>query len=246
MRRTFAEYKRDVLHALGNPASDELDISAGEIVNDALEHLAAMHPWQWLSTGQQDLDTVQDQPYIVLPDDFGTLIALEHSDSWARQMIPTTWPELLKMRGDPIDSWNWSYWYVINTGNVDPAAPEAGLTAPRLELYPTPAGSEAAAIRIVYRRHLRRLVADSDVPQWPAYMDRPLSLLARDFASVDYDDNPESAYSRSFARVLRDAMNHDGLSRRSFGQMRGGLHPKTPAVSPLYPSTIPDPINLGN
>ena len=240
-RRTFADYKSDVLHALGNPPEGEMEISPAMIVNDALEHLAAMHPWNWLSTGETQLDVTGGQDYVELPADFGMLIALEHEDTWARAMIPTSWDDLLRMRGEPVDSWSWSYWYVINTGNVEEGDEDAGLSLPTLNLYPTPDSDATGAIRLVYRRFLRRLLDDADRPQWPSYMDRPLSLLARSFASIDYDDDPQSAYTARFQRVIQDCLTPDGPSPGSLGGMRGGLRPRTNPVTPFYPQSVPNP-----
>lgn len=241
-RRTFADYKTQVLHALGNPDEADLDITAASIVNDALEHIAAMHEWNWLTTGQVSLDITADQDYVELPADFGALVALEHSEGWARSMIPTTWQDLLRMRQDVIHDWTWSYWYVINTGNVEVGQEDAGLTLATLNLYPTPADDFPGALSMVYRRFLRRLKDDTDRPQWPAYMDRPLSLLARAFASTDYDDDPESAYTQEFRRVIGDCISKDGLMRKSFGQMRSGLFGMPQVISPFYPRSIPDPV----
>jgi hypothetical protein len=242
-RRTFASYKREVLHALGNPDESTLDITAGAIVNDALEHIAAMHEWRWLTTGQASLSIVGGQSYVALPADFGTLTALEHDQSWSAFMTPVTWATLIRLRTDPVESWAAGYFYVISTGNVESGEEDAGLSLPTIELYPTPATDADDALMIVYRRFLRRLSHDDDRPQWPAYMDRPLSLLARAFASTDYDDDPASAYSREFSALMGDCITKDGLSARSFGQMGGGAVAGRVRATPFgYPNRgIPDP-----
>lgn len=244
-RRTFARYKAEVVHALGNPDTTSLPIAAADIVNDAVEHISAMHTWSWLSTGQISLNITGGQSYVLLPTDFDTPIALEHTNGFARQMIPTTWQDLLQRRQQAIQDWAWSYWYVINTGNVTAGSEDAGLAASRLELYPTPQDTLANAIQIVYRRKLRRMVADNDVPEWPSYMDRLCSLLARAFATTDYDDNPEAAYTAEFSALLTTCIETDGLAQGSLGTPRGGLWPRTVPVSPFYPQNIPNPINEG-
>lgn len=241
-RRTFASYKTQVLHALGNPDTSDLSISAGDIVNDALEHIAAMHEWRWKSTGEQQLDLTADQDYVELPADYGELIAIEHDESWTDQMIPVSWQTLLWFRQHPIRSWTSGFFYVINTGNVELGSEEVGLTLPTINLYPTPSASQTGAIKIVYRRFLRRLVDTDDRPQWPAYMDRPLSLLARAFASTDYDDDPESAYTAEFRSMIIDCMKRDGLSVRSYGVGHGAVHPRRRLTPFGYPDRgIPDP-----
>lgn len=242
-RRTYADYKNQVLNALGNPAEADLDITPATIVNDALEHIAAMHRWNWLSTGEKRLDITASQDYVELPADFGSLIAIDHASGFARQMVPTSWETLLQMRKGEIDDWDRSYWYTINLGNVEAGNEDAGLSLPTLNLYPTPSASETDAIAIVYRRYLRRLHSDTDVPQWPAYMDRLLSNLARAFAKTDYDEEPESAYTAELRTLIADVMAHDGLARGSFGVPRGGLYPRTLPLSPFYPTSIPDPVH---
>lgn len=242
-RRTFASYKREVLHALGDPDEDELTISPGDIVNDALEHIAAIHEWNWLTTGHQTLSITGGQDYVELPADFGALVALEHDQGWTNHMSEVTWDTMLWLRTQPIEAWDAGFFYTINTGNVEQGEEDAGLTLPTLNLYPTPADDQADALQIVYRRFLRRLVADTDRPQWPAYMDRPLSLLARSFATTDYDDNPESAYTTEFRVLIADCMSKDGLSRRSFGVMGNALLPARRLTPFGYPNHgIPDPV----
>ena len=241
-RRTFSSYKTIVLHSLGNPDTSDLAISAGDIVNDALEHIANMHPWQWCSTGEQSLDIVEDQDYIELPADFGTPIAIEHDQNWTDQMVPVTWATLLWLRQHPIISWTSGFFYVINTGNVELGQEDAGLSLPTIALYPTPSATRADGVKIVYRRFLRRLVADTDRPQWPAYMDRMLTLLSRSMASVDYDDDPTNAYTPQFKEMLPDLMYQDGLSVQSFGVGAGAVQARRRATPFGYPdSGIPDP-----
>lgn len=244
-RRTFAQYKLDALFALGMESGDDTgNIDVGAVVNDALEHIVAMHEWNWLSTGEQSLDVVADQDYIELPADFGTLLALQHKEGWARSMIPTTWEQMLRMRATTIQNWSWSFWYVIQTGNVAVGDEDAGLDLPTLALYPTPADDETGAISLVYRRFIRRLTDDTDRPQWPAYMDRALSVLARAFILGDFDaeNMPQTTEGQQFAGILPDLKVKDGLSRRSFGLQLGGLIPRQTPVSPFYPQNIPDPV----
>lgn len=242
-RRTFADYKKQVLHALGNPAEAGLDISPATVVNDALEHIAALHHWRWLQTGHVKLSITANQDYVELPADFGSLSAIKHSSGFTRVMIPTSWDHILELRQSDVRDWDRSYWYVINLGNVELGQEDAGLTLPTLNLYPTPSTNEPDAIAMVYRRYLRRLVADTDRPQWPAYVDRLLSLLARSFATTDYDDNPESAYTAEVRTLLPDLIAHDGLAAGSFGLARGGLYPRTTPISPFYPSAgVPGPV----
>jgi len=246
-RRTFEQYRKDVLHEIGLRIGDDTgDLDVDLTINDALEHIAAMHEWNWLSTGSNVLSITGGQDNVPMPADFGTLIAIEHDEGFTREMIPTTWQNLLRLRQGSIQEWSRSYWYVIQTGNVATGDEDAGLDLPTLELYPTPADDEDDAIKIVYRRFLRRLRDSDDFPQWPAYMDRPLSLLSRAMVNLDWEDNPQSAVMIQFQQLLPDLKVKDGLDRRSFGVQRGGLWPRTTPISPFYPRGIPDPTSPGS
>lgn len=245
-RRTFLEYKNQVLHALGNPDSTELDITPEDIVNDALEHLAAMHTWRWLQTSTVSLSIVAGQEYVELPADFGMLIAIEYKSSWVNDFIEAPIARILNWRNASASTTDvgGGYYYAISTGVVK-GTPAEGLDAPRLELYPTPADNDADAIQLIHRRFLRRMTADADVPQWPSYMDRALSMLARSMAKTDYDDDPESAYTTEFRNLIPDLMSRDGLSIKSHGQMKSGVLPARGGVPFGYPDAgIPDPVNI--
>jgi len=247
-RRTFADYKAEVLYALGlesNQDSQLDELKAERIVNDALEFVADLHAWSWLETGQQSLDIVADQDYVELPEDYGAMIGVEHVDGYSRTMIPTTWPHLLKLRQDSINDWSRSYWYVVNLGNVETGEEDAGLSLPTLNLYPTPSESVTGGLQIVYRRFLRRMTADTDRPQWPAYMDRFLSLIARGFAKLDHDDDAVSADMQQAQQMLPNLLRRDGERKPSRGVMRGGLFPRTTPISPFYPRNIPNPTPIG-
>lgn len=78
-------------------------------------------------------------------------------------------------------------------------------------------------------------------------MDRPCTLLARAFASTDYDDDPESAYTAEFRTLINDCMVKDGLSVQSFGVSNGAVHPRRRITPFGYPDRgIPEPSNFGN
>lgn len=241
-RRTLAEYRKDVLHSIGNPESSELDIDVDQIINDALEQLVAMHEWRWLTVGQATLDITADQDYVELPSDFGTLKWIEHDEGFTRVMIPVPWRELIRLRQDSVQNYSRSFWYTINTGNVELGDEDAGLSLSTIELYPTPASDALDGLNIVYNRNIRRLKDATDRPQWPANMDRLLSLLARAMASTDFDDEVSSAYMAEFNLLFESQKVKDGLSVASFGLQRGGLWPRTTPISPFYPKQIPDPV----
>jgi len=246
-RRTFLDYQNEVLNALGNPDPASLSIAPSTIVNDAIEYIVSMNEWNWISTGQQSLDIIADQDHVTLPADFGTLQAIEFQQSWAEIMTPVNWETLLWLRQNPLEAWTSGYFYTIATGNVEVGQEDAGLTLATIAIYPTPAADDLDAIQVVYRRFIRRLVNNSDRPQWPPYMDRLGSLLARSYAMTDYDDNASNAYQQQFQVEVADALNKDGAAVKSFGIPAGAVSSLRRLTPFGYPDNgIPDPTNFSN
>lgn len=242
-RRTYSDYKAAVVHALG--AEPATGVDKGRVVNDAMKHLASVRSWHWLVGGPVSLTVTQDQSYVDLPADFGEEISVTYPGSFANTMIRTDISTLEAMRANPITVANFSYYYTIISG-VGPASPQTspdplvGLGAPRLELYPTPGTTVADALTIVYRRELKELGNDSDVPLIPEWMDYALELLCRAFAMTLEDDNPDNAPQRRFDQMLPELIRKDISLKPRRGVMRGGLYPRG-YFDPFYPASVGDP-----
>lgn len=238
-RRTFAEYKAAVTHALGGePAAG---FTTAQIVNDALLHLGSMYSWKWRRGGPVTLSLTADQPYVELPLDFGELESLTYPGSVQKAMIPTTMSQIQQLRASESTPVGYIFYYAINTGESDAAYPELGLGLSLIELYPTPRADEPGALTIVYRRDLPKLVNDDDIPMIPEWMDWALVLLCRAKAHIIEDDDPNSASMVAFDKEITNHFQRDSMSQRRLGVMRGGLHSNVDGADPRYPSSIGDP-----
>lgn len=185
-------------------------------------------------------------PYVNLPADFGELVAMHYPGSFARNMVPTTLEQILWYRSNPITSVSFTYYYAINSGRgpISPQTspdPMTGLSAPRIELYPAPDASVSDAIAIAYRRELKELGNDNDIPLVPEWLDYPLELLCRSFAMTLEDDNPNNSAQQMFERLWPTLVRRDCMTQSRRGPMKGGLHAVDTFVHPFYPESIGDP-----
>ncbi len=238
-RRTFAEYKAEVEHALGNTPS--AGITTAGIVADALNSLCASRSWKWRRGGPVTADLTSGQEYVELPLDFGELTTIEYPGTVLRGMIPTSMATIERLRASTVSPSLFGFYYAVSTGNIDEAFPENGLSVPTLELYPTPTATVTDALRITYLRDVPEMDTDTDIPQIPIWMDRAFALLCRAIAHELEDDDASSAARKAFDRELADCIRRDASSQTKYGTMAGGLYPHAEGLDPFYPSNIGDP-----
>lgn len=238
-RRTFAEYKASVVHALG--AEPSTGVTSEEVVNDALEQLCMMLPWKWRRGGPVTLDIVADQPYVELPQDFGEEENLTYPGSVAKSMVRITMAEIEGLRANTSQPTGFTYYYAINSGSLDESNREEGLTVNTIELFPTPSSSVTDAFTLTYFRNVDRLEEDTDVPQIPPWMDLALDYLCRSIAKTLEDEDPNSAAQQAFDKIVPQLLRRDAMTQRRYGIMRGGLYPANVPIDPMYPSSIGDP-----
>lgn len=250
-RRTFADYKLSIQHALGNaPATGE---STTELVNDALQHLCSMYPWTWLRGGPVSLTLTADQNYVELPQDFAEIESLNYPGTVARQMLKSTVEEIERLRSYTTLPPGFVFTYAVNSGQteedfivrqggtVDPSDPTLGLSVNVLEIYPTPTDTVVDALSLVYRRQVDRLTEDADIPPIPVWMDYAFDLLCRSFAMTLEDDNPANSAQQMFDKIIPTLIRRDADTQRRPGVMKGGLWPRSVSVDPFYPTHIGDP-----
>lgn len=250
-RRTFADYKLAIQHALGNaPATG---VTTTELANDALQHFCSLYPWSWLRGGPVALDLTADQDYVELPQDFGQIESLTYPGSTSRQMIQTTIEDIERMRSYTTLPPGFVFYYAVNSGQteedliirqggtVNPSDPTLGLSINVLEIYPTPSATITDALSLVYRRQVDRMEEDDDIPPIPVWCDYPLDLLCRSLAMTVEDDNPGNSAQSMFDKMVPTLIRRDQDTQRRRGIMKGGLYPRSSPSDPFYPSSIGDP-----
>ena len=203
--------------------------------------------------GDTDIDGTLPRPYVPLPDDFSEEYSVNYPSSFARNMIRSTLAEIEMLRADPINAADYVYRYAVRSGVqagisssvTSPQSspdPLAGLSPPRLELYPEPPADVSAAIVVTYKRQLLPLVSETDVPLIPTWMEYGLELLIRAFAHTVEDANAASAAQQAFNNLLPELIRRDSNLQQRLGVMAGGLHPRRAYVDPFFPDgDIADP-----
>lgn len=238
--RNLAAYKAIVEQTIG--ATPSTGFTTTEIVNDALKHLETMHSWNWLMAGPRSLSLTAGQNYVELPADFAEMESLQYPGTFVRSMLPTTLIELEMLRSIQVFPPAFAYYYATNLGAIDQTNPEDGLSVPTLELFPTPQSDEIDALTIWYRRKVSNLSSDTDVPQFPDWIEPMFVQIVRHYAYLYEDDNPGNSAASQVDMLAPQMMARDARVQRRRGVMRGQSDMDINYTSPFYPGNgIGDP-----
>jgi hypothetical protein len=214
---TLAKMKTIVKQALGKTSFDST-FDLREVCNDALQLLVTAHAWTWREAALA-VDTVADQAYVNLPTDFAEFVTDAHSseDVIFGNMGKANLDDITRWRTTQLSGVASSTRYALTVvgGTTESDAPRY-----RLELWPTP--NQVFPITGRYRRVIRKLVNDADVPDVPVAFHQLLRRILR--AHAFEEDDQADAASRAWQRVnemLPTLINLDGGAETNLGRMRG-------------------------
>jgi hypothetical protein len=192
--RSLADY----IDAAEAAVAGRLDSRNGAIaiVNDAGTHMVSSHAWPWLVRPPLGLPLVAGQTFISLPDDFRRLISLEVAGSSYQGIEETSLSRLVQFRES----------FEVDTGVYLYALSYRSAGTPQLEIFPTPASSEANAFTLVYEAGWLTLTNNGQVPAMPADMEPLLVEYVRAFA--------RGSLKSEFAAKMIDGVDGSGLSVR--------------------------------
>jgi len=223
MAITLATLKQHVQHALGGSVASQLDETS--IINEAGRYMF-LSPWKFRERPPATLTFVSEQDYVLLPEDFGEVVAANMTDGLVRSFTFTTFQDLVQRRSTSTGVTN-HYWIAIS----HPAASEEGSAqpAPRMELYPTPTSGDQ--ITVAYRAKWKELSSDGDAALVPDYAESALVSAVRAFA-LGYE---EEGLEMRLAEIENGALwirlkEKDGLIQPDYGPIRGS------ALSQIQPS----------
>jgi hypothetical protein len=153
MAYTFLQLKRIAEHALGSTPDSR--ISSSFIVNEAIQHLTTVHPWQWRKRFTL-LTLTADQASVALPATCGgeiLSVAFATNTNAAREILQVSYADFMELQRRGSTGSNLYYCLTPNTdGN-----------AWQLNLYPTPESTESNALRVSYDAILTRYTDDDSV-----------------------------------------------------------------------------------
>lgn len=210
-RRTIQGYLDMMRHRLGKvPASRHVLIDtlneAGRALFIAAEGEPHYHTWSWATAENVQLLIPAGVDRVPLPDDFGSLVAIEEEDRVVGSVQQTTAGHLLELRADTTTS-NLTLWVAFDVGESQ-LNPEVG---PRkvAAIYPVQ-GDERTDIRMTYNRTWIDVHSDDTgrIPNIPPEWDRLLRLMAQAFA-VEIEDGTNPFDNDPYAAELSRLVSFD-------------------------------------
>ena len=223
MALTLATLKQHVQHALGGSVSSQLDETS--IINEAGRYMF-LSPWKFRERPPAIISFVAAQNHVLLPEDFGEVVAANMTDGLVRSFTFTTFHDLVQRRSTSTGVTN-HYWIAISPPT--PGSSAEGVPAPRMELYPTPTSGDQ--ITVAYRAKWKELSSDESVALIPDYAESALVSAVRAFA-LGYE---EEGLEMRLAEIENGALwirlkEKDGLIQPDYGPIRGS------ALSQIQPS----------
>lgn len=225
MARTLAQLRLVGTHAGGGGAPaivfTDATTTLDTYINDAGRYLCTMRQWNFLARDPLNLDFVAAQAYIALPSDFGQLLSIAGQNSIAQPFRMTSMQQILELRTSLIAVSSGAY-----VGALDHPTQVNVTTvpaAPKLQLYPTPASNETAALVCQYRAGWTALSSATDVANIPAAFDGLLDELVAAWVK----GKARNALQAMLGEVENGPMvanlnRYDGGEQNDFGPPEGG------------------------
>ena len=222
MTLTNKQLKGYVQLAVGGDPSTTPSITVGErisqIINHAGEHLYT-RAWRFRERTAQDLGTTASQSYITLPSDVGEIITVEPVNSWSASLSfvdPATFERVSNEGVAPELSYLVTLVYKDNN--------------PTLDIYPTPASTDADAFQVRYRARWVELTTESielgTEVGIATYVEALLIEYVRAIAEGGEDGTTQQRLMAIDAGILLDrALRKDGTLQPDYGSLpSSGFH----------------------
>jgi len=211
VRRTTEDYLNMMRHALGKTTT-ETGIKAHKLIhdlNDAGRALVNAHPWSWRTRAGVAVEQIADQPFVVLPEDFGHLIDIQATNAQTYRVNPTSLADINRLRAwGQYDAQNL---YIAFEDAYEADDDSSGVKQNRAEIFPTPTFTRDDVTMSYRAKWIDMDDNDLDrVPLIPRDWERSLVLFARSFAidienQVDpYENQALFGPTGEIARLMRD------------------------------------------
>lgn len=193
---SFARLKSDVVASMGPEAQK---INAGQIVNDAIQHVTNAYPWRWRQ--KQFTYTQPGSPVetITLPSDFVMIQNVEVSGREVH-LRPTEDYYDLKIKGS----------YAGTIATVTYNARSAATDAPTPVLLVQPA-TATQVFNVSYLSGATALQAEGDVPNMPPPW-HPLVARAARMIADNYKDKPTGVDRVAYEQLFNELVGQEAIS----------------------------------
>jgi hypothetical protein len=216
---TLNDLTKAITHILAG-APDQ-NVTATELVNDAISHFAIMAPWRWRQKALS-IGSTNGQNFISLPSDFEELVLLKKVNDTTNNVEPVSLDQIINARQSGVTTLAAGLWYCLDwtpqaSVGVEPTA--------ILQLYPTPTATTNPYLVGTYLRQIPKLVNNTDEPDLPSAYHPILKVWCRAYA-MQYETSQRGADWQTFLDMLPMAERMDGRSPGYVGTYRGGLNPR--------------------
>ena len=194
------------------------EISSATLVNRAGRALFRMHQWNFREQSSKSIPLVTGQDHVILPADFGTMVAIHMTDNLNGTVRLVTPREMGMHRATSVIASSSHYWAcVVSGGPMNQRW--------RLELYPTPTSEDT--LQVWYRNKWLTLENDDDVANCPDFVvDLLIELIAA--YAIGYQERGKhlslSAVLKEIraGEIFRAASVEDGMTQTELGPIVGG------------------------
>lgn len=212
---TVIEALDSIKHALGRVQSSEL--SGLSIINEAGGLFFNMHPWRFAERYTTAMAFVSGQVYVDLPVDFSEPLSDPVSTSGFGFKM-TDLSEIVENRyqGASGRPYLGAFSYPAFTVAAEPGRLN-------LQVFPTPAANESAALAMFYRAKWTDGNADTDyLDVLPEYRALYKQILREYVIGLEEGDTSARIAAVALGPIAMDAKKHDGRQQPRYGFPRGG------------------------
>lgn len=225
MALTLSECRLLIQHALkGRDPDSRLD--AVRITNRAGTWFVGCYPWGWLERPVASLNFAAGQAFVSLPTDFGEIRSVG-VNNLVGAFYMTTADEINRLRTASVDASGINFWGAVTytAGSV------SGPPIPILEVYPTPAATQLAALSLYYRAGWVNISADTDrviIPPWMEFS----FIDALQAVALGYEEPENGSMGARLQAVragsIQEAIALDSRAQPVMGRIKNGASGEMP------------------
>tara|TARA_Y100000310_G_scaffold333289_1_gene410550 strand:- start:283 stop:1002 length:720 start_codon:yes stop_codon:yes gene_type:complete len=192
------------------------------VIDEAGQHLFALHGWRWRNRPPALLDFVTDQKFVSLPSDFGfgDIVELTMDDNVTYGVKLSSLHEIEYLRSTTILSPSYYFAALAWPTQVDTTQ---GAAPAHLEIYPTPTADDVGAMHLTYKAGWVPLTDARSAANIPPIMDHLLVQLVRAFAYYYGTMDRSHIEEVENSTQLKTLKKTDAHTQSNLGAIRGGI-----------------------
>ena len=254
MAISFADAKAHVLLACGGDPSTTSHMTVpkriAQILNFAGHHLYS-HAWTWRERTAKNLTLTENQDFIPLPDDVGTILNVYPNGNTFRRVFLISPEAFSRFESDNLTITDAVFYVTLSRAKPGDDNTSTNQQPPRrFDIYPTPRTTQADAFSIRYRAEFQDVLStqvDADTGFIPveSFCEALYLEYVRAFAEGgEIGDTLQRVAIIDASPLLQEAMRRDGVETPNYGPLPMAVRGRTTSYGGLnfFPNgNIPDP-----